>query len=85
MAIELCIERRDQRDPGSSVTPFSAHRASGRIRGDLMDVTERRRAEAILRRSEAYLSEAQRLSHTGSWAAIPATGELPTGPRKCSA
>jgi PAS domain S-box-containing protein len=43
--------------------------------GTLMDVTERRRAEEILRRSEAYLSEAQRLSHTGSWAAIPATGE----------
>jgi PAS domain S-box-containing protein len=32
------------------------------------DVTERRRAEDALRRSEAYLSEAQRLSHTGSWA-----------------
>ncbi len=44
--------------------------------GTLMDVTERRRAEEILRRSEAYLSEAQRLSHTGSWALIPATGEI---------
>jgi PAS domain S-box-containing protein len=41
-----------------------------------MDVTERRRTEEILRRSEAYLSEAQRLSHTGSWAMIPATGEI---------
>jgi PAS domain S-box-containing protein len=30
---------------------------------------------AELRRSEAYLTEAQRLSHTGSWASIPATGE----------
>jgi C4-dicarboxylate-specific signal transduction histidine kinase len=30
---------------------------------------------AELQRSEAYLAEAQRLSHTGSWAAIPATGE----------
>jgi PAS domain S-box-containing protein len=28
-----------------------------------------------LRRSEAYLTEAQRLSHTGSWAGIPRTGE----------
>jgi PAS domain S-box-containing protein len=44
--------------------------------GTLMDVTERRRTEEILRRSEAYLSEAQRLSHTGSWALIPATGEI---------
>jgi PAS domain S-box-containing protein len=29
---------------------------------------ERRRAEDALRRSESYLAEAQRLSHTGSWA-----------------
>ncbi len=44
--------------------------------GTLMDVTERRHTEEILRRNEAYLSEAQRLSHTGSWALIPATGEI---------
>jgi PAS domain S-box-containing protein len=29
---------------------------------------ERRRAEEALRRSESYLAEAQKLSHTGSWA-----------------
>jgi PAS domain S-box-containing protein len=33
-----------------------------------MDVTERKRAEKTLRESEAYLAEAQRLSHTGSFA-----------------
>jgi PAS domain S-box-containing protein len=43
--------------------------------GAITDITERKHAEGILRRSEAYLSEAQRLSHTGSWATIPATGE----------
>ena len=43
--------------------------------GAITDITERKQAEEILRRSEAYLSEAQRLSHTGSWACIPATGE----------
>jgi PAS domain S-box-containing protein len=43
--------------------------------GAITDITERKHAEEILRRSEAYLSEAQRLSHTGSWACIPATGE----------
>ncbi len=43
--------------------------------GAITDITERKHAEEILRRSEAYLSEAQRLSHTGSWATIPATGE----------
>ncbi len=32
------------------------------------DITERKRAEEALRQSEAYLAEAQRLSHTGSWA-----------------
>jgi len=30
---------------------------------------------AELRRSEAYLTEAQRLSHTGSWACVPAIGK----------
>jgi PAS domain S-box-containing protein len=43
--------------------------------GAITDVTERKHAEEILRRSEAYLSEAQRLSHTGSWACIPETGD----------
>jgi PAS domain S-box-containing protein len=32
------------------------------------DVTERTRSEEALRQSEAYLEEAQRLTHTGSWA-----------------
>jgi PAS domain S-box-containing protein len=36
--------------------------------GTVMDVTERRRAEEKLRQSEAYLAEAQKLTHTGSWA-----------------
>jgi PAS domain S-box-containing protein len=37
------------------------------------DITDRVRAEEALRRSEAYLAEAQRLSHTGAWAtdAVP--------------
>jgi PAS domain S-box-containing protein len=32
------------------------------------DISERKRAETKLRRSEAYLAEAQKLSRTGSWA-----------------
>ena len=36
--------------------------------GAITDITERKRAEAALRQTEAYLEEAQRLSHTGSWA-----------------
>ena len=39
----------------------------------LTDITERKRAEDALRRSEAYLAEGQRLSHTGSWAWSPVT------------
>jgi len=36
------------------------------------DITERKRAEDALRRSEAYLTQAQRLTHTGSFARHPA-------------
>jgi PAS domain S-box-containing protein len=36
--------------------------------GAITDITERKRAETALRQTEAYLEEAQRLSHTGSWA-----------------
>jgi PAS domain S-box-containing protein len=37
---------------------------------------ERIQIENRLRRSEGYLAEAQRLSHTGSWASTPAVGEV---------
>ncbi|PYL78529.1 MAG: hypothetical protein DMF26_00445, partial [Verrucomicrobia bacterium] len=37
---------------------------------------QRKLAETARRESEAYLAEAQRLSHTGSWAWTPATGEM---------
>jgi PAS domain S-box-containing protein len=36
--------------------------------GTVMDITDRKRAEEELRRSDNYLVEGQRLSHTGSWA-----------------
>jgi formate hydrogenlyase transcriptional activator len=36
--------------------------------GAVTDVTATRKAETELRRSEAYLTEAQRLGHAGSWA-----------------
>jgi DNA-binding NtrC family response regulator len=40
------------------------------------DQTELRRAEEALRRSEAYLAEAQRLSHTGSFGWNVSSGEI---------
>jgi len=36
--------------------------------GAVTDITERKRAEEALRRSEGYLAEAQRLTRSGSWA-----------------
>src|ERR1700694_103665 len=60
--------------------------------GAVMDTTEGKRAEEALRRSEAYLAEAQRLSHTGSWATgamragptyLPATGEIRYWSEEC--
>ena len=39
--------------------------------GTLADITERKRTEEALRRSEAYLAEAQKLTRTGSWAWDP--------------
>ena len=35
--------------------------------GAVTDITETREAEMALRRSEGYLAEAQRLTHTGNW------------------
>jgi PAS domain S-box-containing protein len=41
-----------------------------------LDIEELKQAEFYLRRSEAYLAEAQRLSHTGSFGWKPDTGEI---------
>ncbi len=40
------------------------------------DITERKKAERELRRSEGYLAQAQKLTHTGSWARNVRTGIL---------
>jgi PAS domain S-box-containing protein len=44
--------------------------------GTAADVTERKRAEEALHRNQAYLAEAQSLSHTGSFGWKPSTGEV---------
>src|SRR5713226_278313 len=44
--------------------------------GTAIDIEERHRAEDALRRSEAYLAEAQRLSRTGSFGWGVSTGEV---------
>jgi DNA-binding NtrC family response regulator len=49
----------------------AVHRALRETR----EVAERKQAEKALRRSERYLTEAQRLAHTGSWVWNSATGK----------
>ena len=46
------------------------------IVGTVIDITEHKRAEETIRRSEAYLAEAQRLSHTGSFGWKVSSGEI---------
>ena len=61
-----------------SVSGLPVFDKSGRFigyRGVGRHITERKRIEEALRRSEAYLAEAQRLSHTGT-VAFNATGPL---------
>jgi len=44
--------------------------------GVMTDIEDRKRAEQALKRSEAYLAEAQELTKTGSWARDPDSGQL---------
>ena len=44
--------------------------------GVVSDITDRKRAEEKLRRSEAYLAESQRITHIGSWAWNTAKQEI---------
>jgi PAS domain-containing protein len=46
------------------------------IVGAIMDITKRQVAEDAIRRSEAYLAEAQKLSHTGSFGWMVSSGEI---------
>ena len=49
------------------------------------EIAEHNRVEAELRLSEAYLAEAQRLSHTGSWHGVRRRATSGTGPRNATA
>ena len=60
--------------------PFRREGKILRWYGLLMDIDELKQAEERLRRSEAFLLEAQRLSHSGSWGHDPATGKVSSSP-----
>src|SRR5947199_6153931 len=62
---------REPRSP--SPLDLDTHKHITHLRGVAI---QRKLAETARRESEAYLAEAQRLSHTGSWAWAPATGEI---------
>ena len=47
---------------------YTDEAGNAEVVGAIMDITERKVAEEAIRRSEAYLAEAQRLTHTASWA-----------------
>jgi PAS domain S-box-containing protein len=47
------------------------------------EIVKHHQVEAELRLSEAYLAEAQRLSHTGSWAWSPSSGEIRYWSEEC--
>jgi len=49
--------------------------------GAVMDVSDRKRAEDKLRRSEANLLEAQRISQTGSWKLDVSSGTVTVSPQ----
>src|SRR6266849_1574829 len=69
------IEKKYRRKDGSSIwvsNNVSIVPGTDRVPRFIMalteDITQRKRAEEALQRSEGYLAEAQKLTHTGSWA-----------------
>jgi PAS domain S-box-containing protein len=69
--------RRDGTDFSAEVS-FRELSSGGRktFTGFVRDITDRKRAEAALQKSESYLGQAQRLSKTGSFGFDTSTGEL---------
>ena len=66
LRFERTFVRKDGAHVPVEVSTSSMHHGYSQV--VVRDIGERKQAEAKLRRSEAYLAEAQKLSRTGSWA-----------------
>src|ERR1700719_3584064 len=80
---QVQLEKKYRRKDGSSIwvsNNVSLVPGTERVPRFIMalseDITQRKRAEEALKRSEGYLAEAQKLTHTGSWAWDVRTGVL---------
>ncbi|MEA2257291.1 MAG: hypothetical protein QOJ51_116, partial [Acidobacteriaceae bacterium] len=79
MESEARVRRRDRDYRWLLIRNVPLHDGLGNIvnwYGTATDIEERHRAEDALRRSEAYLAEAQRLSNTGSFGWSISSGEI---------
>jgi PAS domain S-box-containing protein len=56
-----------RRSRAGSTKPRGRKAPAAKLRTTAVDVTERKRADDTLRRGEAWLAQAQRLTHTGTW------------------
>lgn len=76
------LDKRWIRKDGTVIASIIAVRCQRQADGTVdyfvtmvQDITDRKRAEQELRRSETHLAEAQHLSHTGSWGWVIASGK----------
>jgi diguanylate cyclase (GGDEF)-like protein/PAS domain S-box-containing protein len=77
--LEYRMTRKDGRAVWLRDEAFLIRDGEGRPKfwqGYFVDVTERKEAEEALRRSEASLSESQRIAHLGTWEWNVSTGEV---------
>src|SRR5271168_2797182 len=74
-----CTDITDRKRAEQALKDHEAELSQAR---DLLEIKVMERTKE-LRRSEAYLEEAQRLSKTGSWARVSATGEMRYWSEEC--